>query len=344
MAPRTCAAAAVLTTLLLAGCGSGAADKAGGPAAPVVLTLADSDNNDQPSTAAVRHFAARVEQLSGGSLRVRVTFDAAGMDTPRVEQRTIGMVKGGRFDLGVVGARAWDELGFTSFRALQAPFLITSTRLLNHVLESPIAAEMLASLKEQDVVGLALVPDHLRRPVGFGHAFVSLSDFAQGRIRFLPSKTTAALLRTLGATPIEASNADVGQEVSDGRINGEEMTFFNSPGNSIVTGNIVFFGKALSFFANSGAFDGLSTKRQQYLRAAAAETTTYAAAHNPSELGFDRCPDRRRVVLASAADVHAVERAAQPVSAQLEADPVTKRYIDRIAAIKATLREGGVPL
>lgn len=323
--------------LLVTGCGSGAVNKAGGSKPPLVLTLADSDNNDQPSTDAVLYFAEQVDRISGGSLRIRVTFQAAGKDTPRVEQRTIGLVRGGRFDLGVVGSRAWDELGFTSFRALQAPFLITSTKLLNRVLESHLAADMIASLKQEDVVGLALVPDHLRRPVGFRRPFLSLGDFAQGRIRFLPSKTTAAILRTLGATPVEASNVKIGQEISDGRVNGEEMSFFNSPGNSISTGNIVFFGKALNFFVNADAFGRLSTNQRRYLRDAAARTTTYAAAHNPSELGFARCPDRRRVVLATAADVRAVEQAAQPVYAQLETDPVTKRYIDRIPAIKATL-------
>src|SRR3954451_7064977 len=109
VAPRS--VAFVLAAGLLAGCGSGAANKAGGSSTPVVLRLADSNNSDQPDTGALEYFAAQVAKRSGGSLRVRITYRAAGSATPYVEERTIGAVQAGRFDLGWIGARAWDEVG-----------------------------------------------------------------------------------------------------------------------------------------------------------------------------------------------------------------------------------------
>ena len=114
MAPR--AIGLLLAVGLLAGCGSGAADKAGGSTAPLVLRLADSNNGDQPDTGALEHFAAQVQKRSGGAIRVRITFLAAGSATPYVETQTIRAVKQGRFDLGWIGARAWDLNGAKSFR------------------------------------------------------------------------------------------------------------------------------------------------------------------------------------------------------------------------------------
>ena len=150
-----------LAVLALAGCGSGAANKAGATASTTVLRLADSDNLDQPSVVPVEHFAAEVRKRSGGSLRVQIVFEAAGKSTPRVESKTIGMVRAGHYDLGVVGARAWDLSGDKSFRAIQAPFLIDSENLLDRVLASPIASSMLQSLSGQGLTGLGLVPEYL---------------------------------------------------------------------------------------------------------------------------------------------------------------------------------------
>jgi len=159
-------ALAVVLCSLVAGCGSrGASDKVGGPAGSTMLRLGVSDPRDAAESQLARYFATQVERLSRGRIRVEVTYDAGGTGTPYVERRTIELVRGGRFDLGWVAARAWDEVGVTSFEALQAPFLITSYPLRDKVLRS-LGPEMLAGLPRGDVVGLALIPGLLRHPVG----------------------------------------------------------------------------------------------------------------------------------------------------------------------------------
>src|SRR5215470_8015001 len=116
--------AAAIASATTAGCSFGhassGADKAGGSNAPTVLRLADSDSVEQPDTPAVRFFAADVKKLSHGALQIQIEFQAAGDKVATVEQRTVRMVQAGKSDLGWVGARAWDELGVTSFKALQA--------------------------------------------------------------------------------------------------------------------------------------------------------------------------------------------------------------------------------
>src|SRR4051812_33028775 len=187
--------AALLGCVLLCGCDTShserAADKAGGSEAPRVLLLGASDTVDQPESRAVRYFAGQVAKLSHGALRVELRFEAAGDRSPDVEARTEQMVRDGKFDLGWIGARAWDARGVKSFQALQAPFLVTNYALLDRVLTSPLANEMLAGLKRQHVVGIALLPGLLRHPVGLRGPLVSLADFRRARVRIQPSPATS---------------------------------------------------------------------------------------------------------------------------------------------------------
>lgn len=329
----------LLAVGLLAGCGSGAVNKAGGSATPVVLRLADSNNSDQPDTDTIEHFAAQVRKRSGGAVRVRITYLAAGSSSPYVETRTIRAVRRGRFDLGWVGARAWDLNGVKSFRALQAPFLITSMRLLNRVVASPLAGEMLDTLTQQGgVVGLALVPDFLRHPVGMGRAFVKPADFIGARIRIQPSRVTAALVRALGARPVAISNDDIGLAIDRKQVDAQEVAMLNSPGGSVVTENVVFFGKVLTLFANSDAYQRLSDDQRRAIRGAAADALRYAVAHHPpdSDIAKGYCYDRRRIVFATPADVRQLARKEKAVYRWLESDPQTRRFIDQIQAWKRT--------
>lgn len=329
----------LLVATLLAGCGSGAANKAGGSSTPVVLRLADSNNTDQPDTATIEHFAAQVEKRSGGSLRVRITYVAAGSSSPFVETRTIAAVRRGRYDLGWIGARAWDLNGLDTFRALQAPFLITSMRLLNRVAASPLAGEMLDSLTKQGgVVGIALVPDFLRHPVGMSRTFVKPQDFVGARIRIQPSRVTAAIVRALGARPLTISNDAIGLAIDRKQVDAQEVSMLNSPGGSAVTENVVFFGKALTLFANRGAYGRLNEGQRHIVQDAAADTLRYALSHHPpdSDLATGYCYDRRRIVFATPADVQVLVRKERPVYRWLESDPQTKRFIEEIRALKRT--------
>jgi TRAP-type C4-dicarboxylate transport system substrate-binding protein len=322
--------------IVLSGCGSGAADKTGGSQPPVVLTLGDSNNSDQPDTSNIEHFAREVARRSHGSLRVRIVYLAAGSDSAQVEKETIERVEAGRYDLGWVGSRAWDEVGVTSFRALQAPFLISSTRLLDRVLQSPIAPEMLAALGRQKLVGLALVPDYLRHPVGMRHQLTAPADFVGRRIRIQPSRVSAAVIRALRAIPLGIGNNAIGYAIGSGRVDGQELSLLNSPSGVIVTGNVVLFPKALTLFGRRDVLDRLSGEQRAALRVAAAELVRHAVTHNITDSFAARhfCFEGRRIVLATPGQRVALEREERPVYAWLEQDAQTRRFIARIRALK----------
>lgn len=341
--------AAALVSATAAGCSfnhaSSGADKAGGSTAPTVLSLADSDDPSQPDTPAVRFFAARVKKLSHGALRIQIRFQAAGDKIAAVEPATVRMVQSGAFDLGWVGSRTWDNLGVTSFEALQAPFLITSYPLLDRVVTSGIADKMLDGLRSQQVIGLALIPDELRHPLGLTHPLVSLSDFAGARIRIQPSRVTSSLMRALGATPVEVANADTPSAISHHRIDGEELALGN--GFNTVTANVTFFGKALTLFAGRRAYEHLTADQRHVLMEAAKQTVEHAIATSPTESALAMAFCRQsgnRIVLASKRQLAALVRASRPVYAELERNAETRSFIAGIRRLRATTPTPATPV
>jgi TRAP-type C4-dicarboxylate transport system substrate-binding protein len=341
------AMAAALLGAFAVGCSrddDGGGDKAGGSSAPTVLRLAAADDADQPDARFVRRFASRVSKLSGGSLRVRVVWDAAGQQSAGYEARIARLVKDGEFELGWMGARSWDRLGITSFQALQAPFLVTDHALLGRIAAGPLGTRMLAGLDGEDFVGLALVPDRLRYPFGVRHALASPDDFAGARVRVFPSRATDALIRALGATPVHISGDDVSTAVRNRELDGTEAALgTNSPdeGENFLTTNLALFPKTLTLFAGRDTYDQLDDEERAVIRRAARQTAAYAAAHPLSEtqLMRDFCEAGPAVAAASAsrADLAALRRAAQPVYAELERDPRTRELIAAIRELKLTI-------
>ena len=92
-------------------------------------------------------------------------------------------MRSGKLDAGLIATRAFDVEGVTSLRALQAPFLIDGQALLDRVVTSPLASEMLAGMRPFGVTGLALLPSDLVHPFGFGRALLAPADFTGARVR-----------------------------------------------------------------------------------------------------------------------------------------------------------------
>jgi C4-dicarboxylate-binding protein DctP len=218
---RAVAAIALLALAATAGCSGG--DKAGGSGGVVTLRLAMDDPRDGPSSEPVIEFARNVRKLSDGRLRVHVVWEANGHGAqhPRAfDQKTAQKVIDGRYALALVPTRAWDVFGVTSLKAIQAPFLVNNDALLDKIASDPVADTMLAGLKRVGVVGLALLPNALRHPVGFAHP---LPLGVRLRWRGYPGATVRAHLgdapcaRRTPARPCRRRDGAVDRQRQDGR-------------------------------------------------------------------------------------------------------------------------------
>ena len=295
----------------------------------------------------MKTFAREVETLSDRKLRIKLVWKAAGM-ARAWDQRVARRVIAGDLDMGMIPARAWDTEGVTSMRALHAPFLVTSDELAREVVTDDLADEMLAGLDELGLVGLALIPEGLRHPVGFGKPLLSPADYSGITIQTPRSDTGYALFRALGATPQDFNGDGYQRAVRSGAVQGEDVSFVLAKTllrAGIFTGNVTFSPKVNSLVVNREVYEGLSEEQRSTLREAAERTLDHALDEDvrEQEAAARFCADGGTVVTASEADLQALERAAEPVYAELEKDATTRAMIDRIRRTQATaarLRRG----
>jgi TRAP-type C4-dicarboxylate transport system substrate-binding protein len=282
----------------------------------------------------IEHFAAELDRRSDGLVKIEARYQAAGRGVPRVEQQVAGMIQGGQLDLGLLPARAFDQLGVSSLQALQAPFLLTNDDAVDAVLTSDLSADLMSGLPAAGFEGLALWPDALRHPFSFGAPILTLLDFHGLVIRAAPSRRGFDLLKALGARPLDLPDFgphDVGAAETAIDLHG------SMPGPGVFTANITFFPKVQALFANGPAFTRLTAEQRQFVRAAAAATTDWVIKNRVREVGQAAayCASGGTIVLARDRDLVEMLAAAAPVYADLKTDPLTERLIGQIRNIVA---------
>ncbi|MGP3917775.1 TRAP transporter substrate-binding protein [Nonomuraea sp. 10N515B] len=341
---RTGAAALGLAAVLAAGCAapSGNVDKAGAGTSVKALTIGTDDQPGRPAAAAIEEFARQVSAKSGGRLRIQPRWRAAGEGADDWDQQVARLITGGRLDMGLIPSRAWDTEGVTSLRALSAPFLITSEEHLRRALSSDLSGPMMKGLDRVGVTGLALLPEGMRRPFGYDTPLLSPADYAGGRIRAPHSATVYATLRALGGEPDDyTADGALDKAFADKSLRGMETSYaLGAEFRSMVgTGNVTFFPKVNALVIRSDVLGRLPGDQRKVLQDAAASVFAWSLERLPSEADEAErfCGKGGKVVLASAADLQALETAVRPVYAELERDAVTKELIGRIRQLKAGL-------
>jgi TRAP-type C4-dicarboxylate transport system substrate-binding protein len=333
----------VALALALTACGGGkvGADKAGGDDAPVTLRVGTDDGPGRPAADQIEEFARLVEEVSEGHLRIEPVWHAGGEDVDDWDQVVARMVVSGELDMGMIPARAWDTEGVTSLRALHAPFLVTSDELVEEIVTSDLAKEMLSGLEAADVTGVALLPEGLRHVLAFGDPPLSPADFDGMLIRAPRSDTTYALFEALGALPDDLPGDDQAflEGVRTGRVGAAESSFALAgtlPGPTTAIGNLTLFPKVNSLVINSDAFGDLTDDQRAILRDAGQRTLDWATGTTPTDADVARefCKNGGRIVVADEADIEELQGAIQSVYDELEKDEATKRMIERIRELK----------
>jgi TRAP-type C4-dicarboxylate transport system substrate-binding protein len=334
------AIAAVVVATSVAGCGASPADKAGGSPTPKtrVLRLATHDDDYAYGT-----FAAAVARLSGGSLRITIARNWRNTGLRRdidYEREIVADVRAGRVPLGIVGVRVWDLLGVDSFRALLAPFLVDSLALERRAVEGPEAAHALASVGRSGVAATALLPGRLRRPLGRSRPLVAVRDYRGATIGIRPGGVAQATFRALGATA-RGFNADLDLPRLDGIEIDPLLTTENNYDASAraLTGNVVFWPKPQTIVVNRRVYGSLTAGERRILRVAGHEALgpELERVARDQRLGLSiLCAAKFPIVVATRRERAALRAAVRPIYDELERDPTTRRWITRVARLKAT--------
>jgi TRAP-type transport system periplasmic protein len=344
---------AAIAAFAVAACGGGGGgdDKAGGPGAPVVLRLANTAGSiDQ--TPAVEYFVKRVEELSGGNVRIEVV-DLWAKFASDAEQQVVRDVAAGDVDLGWVGTRVFDTMEVESFQALTAPMLIDSYALENAVIKSGVTEDMMQGLDELGVVGLGVLADGLRKPIGVARPIRGRRDWRGIAFGTLRSDGQAVAIRALGATPVHIFGAEREEALGKGTIQGFELSIWLSsnpkwpPLAPYVTTNVNLWPQMDVLLANPARLDALMGKQRGWLEETArdAEGRSAALANKDAQALRVACESGARFAEASDADLAALEAAFGPVYATLRQHAETKAFVERIQALKeSTSPEPGLSI
>jgi TRAP-type transport system periplasmic protein len=327
----------VASSAAAGGCSlGGGSDKAGGErrSDAVVLTLA----NHEESSLDLDEFAREVERLSKGSVRIQFRNRWRESDVD-YEPRTIEDVRDGKADLAKVSARAFDVVGVMSLQPYVAPFAVDSYALQREVLHSSLSERMLGGVERLDLVGIALLPGELRKPVGVSRPLIGPRDYRDATIATRLSELGLRTFRALGAT---GEAVVPGSDVSslDGfetDITGLQDDYDGAP--RTLAANVNLWPRALVIVMNRDAYERLTDDQREALRAAGRAAIDPAVQHirerEREALGI--VCRRAEPILRSAtrSQLDALGTATSSLRRSLERDPVTRDIVRVIAAMRA---------
>ena len=311
------------------------------------MASATGDPRLHPS---VDYFVRRVEEVSGAQLRIQLV-NRWGDFAPDAEQQIVRAVAGGQVDLGWAGTGVFDTIGVPSFQALTAPMLIDSYALENAVIQSGITDQMIESLENVGVVGLGVLPDGLRKPIGVARPILGPADWRGLAFGTMRSKGQTEAIRALGATPRELNGTYLDEAAEMGSIQGFDLGFplydstlqLSAP---YVTWNVNLWPLMDVVFANPGSLLALSAERRAWLEQAADDAAgrSAALADREGRLIEYACAYGVRFAKASARELAALRDAFVPVYVELQRDPGTQAFIEQIQAVRRSTPPDPAPV
>lgn len=285
-------------------------------------------------------FADEVARLSGGEVRVRIVsgWTRAG---DRDEERTLLTdLAAGLADLGWAGTRAVGAtFGVRALEPLQAPFLFDSIEAVSHVLTAEVAAELARLVELRNLIGLAVLPGGIRRPLGLTRPLVTTSDWRGAVIRTHTSLVGEKTFRILGAQPVlRHANELRGPQPAgiDGMdLHAEAIAEWGYAG--YFTWNVPLWPRTLLLAANRRSLDRLGHDLRALVDQAAESTRTWVAGGitGADERELRAVPKGTRILMATPDERAELRRAVEPVYDELRQDPVAAAVLQRLGSMIA---------
>ena len=211
MRRRTFLAGMGLAALQLAGCG-----KQAQTVPDFVLTYADNQPADYPTTQGAQYFADLVKEKTGGKVIVQVKSGGEyGSEQETWDQLEIGGVDFARLSLSIIA----DEL--PKLNVLLLPYLYRDADHMWRVLDGALGEEFLQTFAEKDRIGLSWYDAgarsfYARQPIR------SLADLEGKTVRVQDSRIVIDMIKLLGAVPETLAYSDVYSAFETGQIDAAE--------------------------------------------------------------------------------------------------------------------------
>ena len=178
---------------------------------------ADTQNEDYPTVQALGYMGSLVSERSGGRHQIKVFHSRQlGEEKETLEQTRVGAIDLNRTNVALIGTLV------PSMNVLAMPFLFRSIEHLQKVLDGPIGNELLNSFEAYGFVGLAFYDSGARSIYNSVRPIRSIDDLKGMRVRVQQSEQMSAMIRALGAEPVELPYGQVLTGLSTKLIDGAE--------------------------------------------------------------------------------------------------------------------------
>jgi len=299
-------------------------------AADTVLRFAHVLTEDQPAAQAARQFATKVEEETGGEVRVQVLpAGQLGSDVEIVEQIQLGTAH--------IGIPPTAKLGNFEPRmqVFDLPFLAPTEEGLYAILDGEIGQELLESLEDDGLKGLCYWGAGLKQ-ITSDRPIRSPEDLHGVKMRTMDSQAIIEQYRVWGASPIPIAFAEVYNALQQGVAEAQENSLttidrmkFYEVQDHLTLSNHAYLPYAV--IVSKAAWDRLGPEHQEVLEEACVEGRKLVRAE------LRRLDEELVDELSAHLEIHQLSPEAREAFFELSqevharfADVVTQELLDRI--------------
>lgn len=233
------------------------------------------NNTDHPVSKGVQKFAEIVAAKSGGKLKIK-EYPANQLGT---EQQQQSALRGGTQEMQSPATTSLVGI-VKDFGLIDFPFIVSTPRQADALLDGPLGAALLAKLPEKDLIGLGFWDLGFRNVTNSKRPITKGEDLSGIKIRVIPNPVYLETFKTFGANPVPLSFSELYTALETRTVDGQENPFsvilsnkfnevqkFLSVTNHTYSTNIILVSKKF--------WDKLSPAEQKILQDAAIETRDY---------------------------------------------------------------------
>jgi tripartite ATP-independent transporter DctP family solute receptor len=209
-----------LTSLLIAGSLFATGTALGQDIKTHNFKVAFVQNIDHPHGIGAKKFGELLEQKSGGKMKAK----AFGGGSLGGDAQVISSLQGGVVEMTLVSPGLLTGL-IKEFSVFDLPFMFTSYREVDAVMDGPVGTRLLDMLKEKGLIGLGYWDHGFRNITSAKRPINKMEDISGLKVRVIQIPIFIDTFSALGANPVPLPFPELYTALETGTVDGQENPF-----------------------------------------------------------------------------------------------------------------------
>jgi tripartite ATP-independent transporter DctP family solute receptor len=264
-----------LTSLLIAGSLFATGTALGQDIKTHNFKVAFVQNIDHPHGIGAKKFGELLEQKSGGKMKAK----AFGGGSLGGDAQVISSLQGGVVEMTLVSPGLLTGL-IKEFSVFDLPFMFTSYREVDAVMDGPVGTRLLDMLKEKGLIGLGYWDHGFRNITSAKRPINKMEDISGLKVRVIQIPIFIDTFSALGANPVPLPFPELYTALETGTVDGQEnpfasietSKFYEVQKYAATTGHV--YNPLVAIFSKK-VWDKLSEDERRIVQEAATEAGLY---------------------------------------------------------------------